>query len=143
MNELEFYEQLYKDASMGYEGVQNLLPKVSDRHLKHDMSLHMDGYRHFSSLAKEKLQGAHITPKKENALTRGTARVGMAMQTMLDTTPAHIAELMIDGSNMGILSMHKSLNRLREAGDAAEAEDICKKVIDFEQDNIKRMNQYI
>ncbi len=143
MNELEFYEQLYKDADMGYDAVNNLLPKVTDQHLRHDMALHMDGYRHFSSLAKAKLEDAHRTPKKENPVLRGTARVGMAMQTMLDTTPAHVAELMINGSNMGILSMHKNLNRLRESGGAEEAEDICKKVIDFEQDNIKRMNHYL
>ena len=51
---------------MGYEGVSNLLPKVSDQHLRHDMSLHMDGYRHFSTLAKEKLTDAHITPNPKD-----------------------------------------------------------------------------
>ena len=143
MNELEFYEQLYNDADMGYEAVENLMPKVSDKHLRHDMALHMDGYRHFSRLAKEKLEDAHHTPKKESAMARVPARVGMAMSTMFDTSPSHVAELMIDGSNMGILSMQKNLNRLRESGGAEEAQDVCRKVIDFEQDNIKRMNQYL
>ena len=143
MNELEFYEQLYKDSDMGYDAVNNLLPKVTDQHLRHDMALHMDGYRHFSRLAHEKLTDAHVTPKKESAMAKVPARVGMAMHTMLDTSPSHVAELMIGGSNMGILSMHKNLNRLRESGGAEEAEDICRKVIDFEQDNIKRMTHYL
>ena len=143
MNELEFYEQLYKDSDMGYEAVQNLLGKVSDRHLKHDMTLHMDGYKHFSRLAKDKLNEAQQTPKKESAMARVPARVGMAMSTMFDASPSHVAELMINGSNMGILSMQKNLNRLRESGGAEEAQDVCRKVIDFEQDNIKRMNQYL
>lgn len=143
MNDLEFYEQLYKDSDTGYDAISILMPKVSDRHLKHDMALHMDGYKHFSSLAKAKLEDAHRTPKKESAVMRVPARVGMVMHTMFDTTPSHMAELMINGSNMGILAMQKNLNRLRETGGAEEAEDICKKVIDFEKDNIKRMNQYL
>lgn len=143
MNDLEFFEQLYKDADTGYDAISILMPKVSDRHLRHDMALHMDGYRHFSRLAHEKLTDAHRTPKKEKAIARVPARVGMMMHTMFDTSTGHMAELMINGSNMGILAMHKNLNRLREAGGAEEAEDICKKVIDFEQDNIKRMNQYL
>ena len=65
------------------------------------------------------------------------------MHTMFDSSREHIAELMINGSNMSILEMRKQLNRLREQRGTEEAADICQKMIDFEQDNVKRMQNYI
>ena len=143
MNELDFYRNLYKNTDTGYDAVTLLLPKVQDEKLHHDMVLHMDGYRHFSRVAREQLKKANQTVKKVPTVRHIPARVGMIMHTMFDSSREHIAELMINGSNMSILDMRKQLNRLREQRGTEEAADICQKMIDFEQNNVKRMQNYI
>lgn len=143
MTELEFYRELYKNADTGYDAVSILMPKTTDEKLRHDMALHMDGYRYFARLAKEKINDAHEDAKKENPLVQIPARIGMMMHTVMDRSTSHMAELMINGSNMGIIDMTKNLNRMKEKGDTKEAQEVCQRVIDFEQDNIKRMKKYI
>ena len=143
MTELEFYRELYKNADTGYDAVSILMPKTTDEKLRHDMALHMDGYRYFARLAKEKINDAHEDAKKENPLVQIPARIGMMMHTVMDRSTSHMAELMINGSNASILDMRKQLNRLRRQNNTEEAADICQKMIDFEQDNIKRMQNYI
>ena len=143
MNELDFYRNLYKNTDMGYDAVTLLLPKVQDEKLHHDMVLHMDGYRHFARTARDQLKKANQVVKKVPIVQHLPARMGIAMQTMFNTSREHIAEMMINGSNMSILDMRKQLNRLREQKGTEEAADICQKMIDFEQNNVKRMQNYI
>ena len=143
MTELEFYRELYKNADTGSDAVSILMPKTTDEKLRHDMALHMDGYRYFARLAKEKINDAHEDAKKENPLVQIPARIGMMMHTVMDRSTSHMAELMINGSNMGIIDMTKNLNRMKEKENTKEAQEVCQRVIDFEQDNIKRMKKYI
>ncbi len=143
MNELEFYKDLYKSTDIGYDAITRLMPKVHNERLRHDMALHMSGYCHFFKMAKEYLNGVNEEVKDRSTVSRLPAHIGMTMHTMFDSSPAHIAELMINGSNLSILDMRRRLNRLREQSGTEEAATLCQRVIDFEQDNVKRMQKYI
>ena len=143
MNELEFYQLLYKKADRGYGAVTDLLPKVQDEKLRHDMALHMEGYRHFSRIAKEHLSAARQQPEKGSAIGAWPSRIGSMVNTMFNTSREHIAEMMIHNSNAEILSLHRTMNRLEEHKGTDEAVNVCRRAIDFEQDNVKRMQNYI
>lgn len=143
MNELEFYRELYKSSDIGFDTITQLLPKVENKKLRHDMALHMDGYRYFSRVAEERLTEAHEKATKEATIRQIPTRLNTAMHTMFDSSAPHIAELMINGSNMSILDMNKHLNRLREEKGTEQASELCQNVIDFEENNIKRMKKYI
>ena len=143
MNELEFYQKLYKSADIGYGTVTDLLPKVHDDKLRHDMALHMEGYRHFSHVANEYLTAANQKGEKHSPLRAIPSRVGTMVNTMFNTSREHIAELMIHNSNASILDMRRQLNRLEAHKGTEEAATVCQRVIDFEQDNIKRLQKYI
>ena len=143
MNELEFYHALYKSADVGYDTVTGLLPKVQDERMRHDMALHMEGYRHFSHVANEYLTAANQKGEKHSTLRMIPSRVNTAMNTMFNSKREHIAEIMINSSNASILDMRRHMNRLGEHKGTEEAATVCQRVIDFEQDNIKRMQKYI
>ncbi|MBQ8351943.1 MAG: hypothetical protein IJY20_07890 [Clostridia bacterium] len=143
MNELEFYKMLYKKADSGYGAVTDLLPKVQDEKLRHDMALHMEGYRHFSHMAKEQLTAANQKAEKKSPIGAIPTRLGMMVNTMFNTSREHIAELMIHASNASIMELQRTMNRLEEHKGTEEAVTVCQRVIDFEQDNVKRMQKYI
>ncbi len=143
MNELEFYEKLYQNADTGYSTVTELLPKVRDEKLRHDMALHMAGYRHFSHMAKEYLHAANQKEKKSGGIKQLPTRMGVMVNTMFNTSREHIAEMMIGHSNHEILALRRQLNRLQEQKGTDEAATVCQRMIDFEQDNIQRMQKYI
>ena len=68
-------------------------------------------------------------------------KAGIHYNTMLNTSTGHIAEMMIQGSNSGILEMNKVLNHNEEAGDKPTA--LAKQLIDFEEKNIERLKKYL
>ena len=63
------------------------------------------------------------------------------MNTILNTSTSHIAELMIRGSNRGIIDMNKTLNRYPDA--KGSAVELAKELMDFEEKNITRLKKYL
>ena len=59
----------------------------------------------------------------------------------ISSSTGHIAELMIKGSNNGIIEMEKALKHNERAGQ--EAIGLAKQMIDFEQGNIRRLKEYL
>ena len=141
ITEESFLGALYKNAKMGADAIINLLPKVKNDALRSDMTTQLDGYEKYAARAEETLAQMGVTAKEENFITRMSARAGMAMQTMLDTTSSHIAEMMIDGSNMGITDTVKLLNHYTTTD--SEAVRLAKEMVRFEEHNLEMMKRYL
>ena len=136
---------IYENVKMGADSIVNLLPKVQDSRLKSDMSVQMSGYEKFAARAREELRSMGIEAQEKGMMTKAMAKIGMEMNTMTDTSLSHIAEMMIQGSNMGIIEMNKCINACQRSGceDSAGAVKMAKEILDFEQENLERMKYYL
>ena len=138
-----FMGEIYKNTKMGADAVINLLPHVRDDGLRSAMTRQLDGYEKYATRAAMHLTEEGVTPKEENWLTRLSARIGMAFNTMLNDSGSHIAEMMVEGSNMGITDLTKLLNHYESVGGVEEAVRLAHEVIAFEQHNLEVMKRYL
>ena len=92
-----FLGEIYKNVKMGADSIINLLPSVKADGLRGGMTLQLDGSEKYAARAANALEERGVKPKEENLFTRLSARMGMAVNTMLDSTTGHIAEMMIKG----------------------------------------------
>ena len=74
-------------------------------------------------------------------MVRMSAKVGMAINTMISSDTGHIAEIMIGGSNMGITDMTKLVNNYDTKD--SEAMRLAHDIILFEQHNIEVLKRYL
>ena len=143
MTEEYFLGEIYKNVKMGADSIINLLPNVKDDGLRSVMTLQLDGYEKYAARAAAALEARSLKPKEENVFTRLSAKMGMAVQTMIDSTTSHIAEMMVEGSNMGITDMTKLLNGHLPHGTAPEAVRLAKEVVHFEERNLEMLKRYL
>ena len=73
------------------------------------------------------------------AKTMSTVKTNMEL--MMKPTDATIADLIIDGCNMGVKSLSKYLNEYKAADESAK--DICKKLIALEETLSKEPRGYL
>ena len=128
---------------MGADSIINLLPKVEDSRLKSDMSVQLSGYEKFATRARNELREMGIEAQEKGFMTKAMARVGMEFNTMMDTSLSHIAEMMIQGSNMGIVEMNKCINTCERGGCEDGAVRLAQDIVEFEQQNLERMKKYL
>ena len=142
-DEAYFMSEIYKNTKMGADAIINLLPHVRDDSLRSSMTRQLDGYEKYASRAATHLESEGVTPKEESWFARLSARIGMAFNTMLDDSGSHIAEMMVEGSNMGITDLVKLLNHYESVGEADEAVRLAHEVVAFEQHNLEVMKRYL
>lgn len=134
---------IYENVKMGADAIINLLPKVEDSRLKSDMSVQMSGYEKFAAQAREELKGLGIEAEEKGFMAKAMAKIGMQMNTMVDTSSSHIAEMMIQGSNMGIIEMNKCINACERGRCEDGAVKLAREILTFEEKNLERMKQYL
>ena len=134
---------IYENVKMGADSIINLLPKVEDSRLKSDMSVQLSGYEKFATRARNELKEMGIEAQEKGFMTKAMARVGMEFNTMMDTSLSHIAEMMIQGSNMGIVEMDKCINTCERGGCEDGAVRLAQDIVEFEQQNLERMKKYL
>lgn len=139
-------KQVYKDMKMGADSLLDIMGKVKNEALRVDLTAHMEGYLRFAEQAKSYLDADREEAKEENFFTRVSAKMGMAMNTVMDSTSSHLAEMVIEGSTMGITDMTRVLHRLEDGsaeGDTETAKTLVKEIIAFEEKNVERMKAYL
>ena len=141
ITEESFLGAIYKNTKMGADAIIDLLPRVKSNAMRSAMTIQLNGYERYAASAAKALQERGVTPKEENIVVRMGAKMGMAFSTMLSVTTSHIAELMIEGSNMGITDMIKLLNNYKT--EDSEAVRLAREVVAFEEHNIETMKDFL
>ena len=107
---LDTINEIYKNASVALLSISNVLPETENVELKKELQEEYDGY--------EKLLGeitAYMAEKGYEAKELGTMKKmfmssGIKMNTAIDNTEGHIAQIMIKGTVMGVTELCRLLN---------------------------------
>ena len=133
-------QELYKNTTMGGDSLVDLMNKTENPEMKKEMTRELEKYREFSNRAEALLGEKGLKPEEPGMMAKAGSKIGMAMNTMLDTTTSHIAEMMINGATMGIINIEKQLNENEPDGKARElAEDILK----FEKSTAENLARFL
>ena len=141
----ELLERLHKTVRMGADSTMALLPKPDKEAtgLKSELTVCLDGYEKFTHRIEALLREGGEQALNDSLWNKMTAKVGVAMSTLTDTSPSHLASMVIEGATM---SMKDSIKLLREFEntDASEASlALVRDVIAFEEKNIEQFKRYL
>ncbi|MBQ3482552.1 MAG: hypothetical protein IJA78_00045 [Clostridia bacterium] len=135
--------EIYKNVKMGADAIINLLPSVGDDALRSAMTQQLDGYEKYAAHAEQALHERGCKAKEEGAVARFSAKMGMAFNTMVDSSTTHIAEMMIEGSNMGITDLTRLINHLEAVDPSSKAARLAREVVRFEERNLEELKRYL
>ena len=135
--------ELYKNIKMGSDSITNLMSKVSGRELRAEMTAELNRYEEFASEIAKELYETGETPREDGFLTKLGAKMGMAMNTMMDDSDSHIAQMMIEGATMGITENTKLIRAYENKSCSERSLALARKTVRFMEDSIERMKRYL
>lgn len=136
-------EGIYQNAKMGSEALLALLPKVADSSLRRDLTAQLDGYEGYAKRAEQYLCEQGDKAEDASLWKKVTTKVGIGVNTLMDSDTSHIAEMVIEGSNMNITESVKLLREHENCHVSEKALRLCRDMIDFEQSNVQKMQSYL
>ena len=83
----------------------------------------------------------NVTPSKEKMMEQTMLWGSIQMNTLLDSSEQHIAEMMINGTTMGIIDMTKKLNELEQP--KSKRKEIAEEFIENSQAYIDMWKNYL
>lgn len=132
----EVLAEVYRNTQLALQSISNLLPQVEDMPTREELTRQHEEYEQISAKATVLAKDRDIELKEPNPLKKAMMWSSIKMSTLTDNTPSHIAEMMIQGTVMGITALKKSLGELSpEAHEdiRALAEEFLKMEEEFER----------
>ncbi len=130
-----------RNAKMGGDNLETLMPDVKDERLKETLQSQVAEYRTVEVQAKEKLAAAGEQPEDGSKITQFCCRVMINAKTMMDKSAEHIAEMVIQGSTMGIIDVTKQLKEHSDCN--CDAVNLAYRLKCIEQKNLDEMKHYL
>ena len=118
-------------VKMGVASIDDVLEYVSDEDFKKLLIRCKDEHIELNDKVQQLLEEYHDDGKDPNPMAKGMSWMKTNMKLVMHESDATIADLMTDGCNMGVKSLHQYLNQYKAADE--KSKDIAKKLINIEE----------
>lgn len=137
----ELLNFIYQNSQMGVDTIEQLIDITEDEKFKIHLRSELDEYREINTTAKVLLNTNGYDEKGVGALDKMKTYLMINMQTMIDKTTSHIAEMLILGSNMGIIDATRNINKYKDAEKDIVA--LMKRLLKLEENNVKKLKEFL
>lgn len=133
--------ELNKGIKMGMDSTSNVAEKVQDDRLKQDLKFQYDEYNRILNNVNDTLTQYNDFPKDLNPMLKTMGWMNVEWNTLDDKSNSNIAEMMIKGTNMGIIKGVKLLNHNPDTDDTIK--NILTDFIQFQENTIEQLKKYL
>ncbi len=138
----EILAEIYRNAQLALQSIVDILPEVEAEDLKEEIMREHEVYEDISARASMLARDRGLELKEPNVMKKAMMWGSIKMNTLTDNTRSHIAQMMIQGTVMGITSLKTSQSQMSEGADK-EIVDLLKEFIKIEEGFEKTLKGYL
>ena len=114
-DEINVLDELNKGACMGRDAIHFIMDKVEDDGLKKELENQYAEYKKIlDKISNLYPEYSNDEPHETTFMNKAMTWYGIEMKTMKDDTTSKLAELLMQGTNMGIIEGRRLLNQKHE-----------------------------
>ncbi len=141
MKQHELQNAMYQNATMCCSAIKQVLPAVPDGDLKNELSRQLNSYHNEINTVVSSMRRENNRPQQLPVYKRLTSKAGIALSLARDNSAAHIAQMMMQGTNMGIIQINRALNASK--GLSPQTAKQTKQILEREQQNIDSLKRFL
>ena len=108
---LNILDEVNKGATMGMDAISYVSEKVKDGDFRNVLDVEYNKYKKISNRVNELYSNySSKDPHETNAMNKMMTWYGIQMKTITDNTTSKLSELLMQGTNMGIIEGKRILN---------------------------------
>lgn len=112
-NDLNVLDEINKGATMGMDAIEFVEKKVGDEKFRKVLNSEYGQYKEISNRANDLYSNFPTSkdPHETSAMTKVMTWWGVQMKVMTDQSNSNISELLLNGTNMGIIEGRRLINQ--------------------------------
>lgn len=138
----EALAEIYRNAQLALQSISNILPAVEDDATREELHRQHEEYERFSAKATMIAKNRGIELKEPNMMKKAMMWGSIKMSTLTDNSRSHIADMMVQGTVMGIDALRTTANDLSPEGNEDIA-DLLREMITIEEEFEKKWKEYL
>lgn len=140
-NEINVLDELNKGACMGMDAIHFILPKVNDNNLKQELNIQYQKYQSIHNKICELYpEYSNKKPHETNTINKVMTWYGIEMKTLTDDTTSKLAELLMQGTNMGIIEGRKLLNHKDTDNNV---NNLIEEYVDMQENAVEKLKKFL
>lgn len=132
---------LYQNTDMGINAIRKLYPKIQNSSLKNEVKNQFSSYKQQQHKYIDLMKNDKISVEKVPLMIKAMTSTGIAFNCAKDDSSEHIAEMLIQGTNMGIIKINQAMNRTSNSNNRFV--DEAKLMLKKEQQYIDNLKKYL
>ena len=134
-------QEIVQNTEMGKNTLDELMGLTHDQKLKDEMMRQKREYRRFNQAAHTALDAIGAEAHGQSAAARMSVSMGIRTRTMMDKSTRNLAEMLTQGSGMGVVDCVKAQKDYPNA--APGTKRLAQRLMEFEEDNRVRLEQFL
>lgn len=138
----KYLNAIYQNTRTAIQSIEDIISKTADSELISELSKEQDEYNCLAKECENFAKAERIEDLKDNNWIEKTKLwASVNMGTMMDKSTRNIAEMVLIGTFMGILTCYKDKEDHKNV--SIELDEIMNKLYEFERKNIDRLLPFL
>ena len=138
----EALAEIYRNTELALQSISNILPQVDDAETRDQLVAQHEEYERISAKATTLAKDRGIELKEPNPFKKAMMWGSIKMNTLTDNSRSHIAEMMVQGTVMGITALRSTASELAIDGDD-EIIALLNEFLEMEENFEKKWKEYL
>lgn len=140
---LEVLKELHKAAKMGMDSLSFVSEKVEqDDCFKDNLSFQYTQYGQMLDRINKLYEDYGQIPEENTFMNTAMGWTGVQMNTLNDKSTSHLADMLIQGSTMGIIEGRKLLNH-KTNGIEEAVKNLTNEFVAFQENNVEQLKKFL
>ena len=133
--------EVHKGAKMGMDSISTISEKVSEPNLKDNLSFQYTQYGDILDSVNEIYKKYGDIPKDNNHMNEVMSWTVIQMNTLTNKSNSHIANMLIQGTTMGIIEGRKLLNQNPNIDE--EVRQVLNTFVKMQENNVEKLKTFL
>ena len=139
---LNILDEVNKGATMGMDAISYVSEKVVDNDFKEVLNTEYNKYKDISNRVNNLYDNySSKEPHETNAMNKMMTWYGIQMKTMTDDSTSKLSELLMQGTNMGIIEGRRLLNQNQNI--ESDVKNILNDFVVMQEDSVETLKKYL
>ena len=139
---LNILDEVNKGATMGMDAITYVSEKASDDNFRQVLNTEYNKYQKISQRVNDLYsQYSDKDPHETNAMNKAMTWYGIQMKTITDDTTSKLSELLMQGTNMGIIEGRRLLNQNNDID--SDVQNILNDFVVMQEDSVETLKKYL
>ena len=140
-NNIDILDELNKGCCMGSDAVKFILEKIEDKNFKKVCEDLLEEYEDLEErINKVYDKYSDDEPHETNAMNKVMTWSGIQMRTMNDGSDSKLAEMLLQGLNMGIIEGRRLINQKDED---PKVKEIMQEYVDVQEEYVEEIKEFL